>query len=133
MYTKKAVVGVFLALFFTVGLVQAQPPQEIITKDTVRACELAGLGITDNSTLNEVRDALEIQFAGTLSFPPNPARTLLKRIEVVRQSGCEVTEWEFHFVGDPRAPEFPFEVIPTGLGDAQHNLILYNASCGCRP
>lgn len=133
MYTKTAVVGMLIMLCLTVGVVQAQPPQEIITKDTVRACELAGLRITDNSTLKEVRDALEIQFSGILSFPPNPARTLLRRIEVVRSPGCVVTEWEFHFVGDPRAPVFPFEVIPTGLGDAQHNLVQYNAGCGCQP
>lgn len=133
MYTRKTIVGIFLALWLAIGAAQAQQPQEIITKDTVRACELAALGITDNSTLNEVRDALEIQFSGILVFPPNPARTLLKRIEVVRQAGCEVTEWEFHFVGDPRAPVLPFEVIPTGLGDARNNLVLYNASCGCQP
>ena len=48
---------------------QPQPPEEVITRDTVRVCELAGQGITDSSSLDEVLEALKSQFDGVLAFP----------------------------------------------------------------
>lgn len=129
-YIGPILVAAFVAISAST---QAQPSKSVMWRDTVRVCELAGQGVTDDSTPAEVLDALKAQFSpDVLTFPRNPGKTILKRIEVQRPEGCKLVEWEFYFLANEDLDNTPFEVVPEGLGKALFDKMLYNPGCGCK-